>query len=113
MKEIDDADLIRLVVDRFREPGRVNMVGPCAAEIDGSELIIRYPGVERDTGKFKSVVTLPDHIGDEIWNEYVDESSDISYWVEWAVFGPVEEAYMTGELDAPADSDGYVLLPIR
>ncbi|GAB3620424.1 hypothetical protein GCM10027417_16850 [Glutamicibacter endophyticus] len=112
MNEIADVDLIHRVLERSDQPGWPSQIGSLTAEIQGTKLLLRYTGTGAKVGKFKTVVEVPRVIGDDVWNQYVHESRDITYWIDWAVIAPVVEAYATGDVDRPADSDGYILLPV-
>ncbi|GAA1409441.1 hypothetical protein AUR04nite_24530 [Glutamicibacter uratoxydans] len=87
-------------------------LGRYCVEIIGSQLVLRYEGSGAKQGRFKTVVDIPEFIGDDIWNDYCNDSSDIGYWIIWAVVVPVSEAYCTGDIFTPMDSDGYINLPL-
>ncbi|MBF6671500.1 MULTISPECIES: hypothetical protein [Glutamicibacter] len=112
MKEFTDKELQQRINEFLQSSGTADELGPITAEVDGPVLVVRYTGTGERTGKFKSLVKIPSKIGDDIWNEYVEESTEIDYWTEYAVIVPVVEAYWTNDLDRPADSDGFTLMPV-
>ncbi|KUM31022.1 hypothetical protein AQ436_15975 [Arthrobacter sp. EpRS66] len=112
VKEIADSDVFQKVLERFDQPGWPSQIGSLEAEIEGTQLVLRYTSTGTKFGKFKTMVEIPQAVGDVVWNRYVQESRDITYWIDWAVISPVVEAYATGDIDRDADDDGYILLPV-
>ncbi|MGQ3383217.1 hypothetical protein [Glutamicibacter sp. TV12E] len=112
MKEFTDKELQQRINNFLQSSGTADELGSITAEVDGAVLEVRYSGTGERTGKFKSLVKIPSQIGDEIWNEYVEESTDIDYWTEYAVIVPAVEDYWTNDLDRPTDSDGFTLMPV-
>ncbi|WP_313811432.1 hypothetical protein [Glutamicibacter sp.] len=113
MKEFSDSELLRLISRQLDGPGLMEKeLGRYALEIIGSQLVLRYEGTGTRRGRFKTVIDIPEFIGDDIWNDYCDGSSDIAYWIIWAVIVPVNEAYCTSDLFTPMDSDGSINLPL-
>jgi len=81
VKEIADSDLLQKVLERFDQPGWPSQIGSLEAEIEGTQLVLRYTGTGTKFGKFKTMVEIPQAVGDDDWNRYVQPKRPVqAHW---------------------------------